>query len=70
MTRTAVLVDGGFYRKRAEHYWGERKAAERADELMKYVFRHLDKKDGPCRRELYRIFYYDCPRWRTPCFIP
>ena len=70
MTRTAVLVDGGFYRKRAEHYWGERKAVDRADELMKYVFRHLDKKDGPCRRELYRIFYYDCPPMEKTVFHP
>lgn len=70
MTKTAVLVDGGFYRKRAYHHWGERCPAERADELMKYVFRHLDKKDGPCTRELYRIFYYDCPPMERTVFHP
>ena len=70
MTKAAVLVDGGFYRKRAYHYWGDKKPTERADELMKYVFRHLDKKDGPCTRELYRIFYYDCPPMERTVFHP
>ena len=61
MTKTAVLVDGGFYRKRAIALWGNKSPQDRAEELNRYVFRHLDKKDGDCKRELYRVFYYDCP---------
>ena len=29
--RTAILVDGGFYRRRAQSMLGEKTAAERAD---------------------------------------
>lgn len=61
MAKTAVLVDGGFYRKRAMRLWGKKDPSGRADELFNYVFEHLDKTDGPFPRELYRIFYYDCP---------
>lgn len=70
MTKTAILVDGGFYRKRAANLWGKKNARDRADELIGYAFKHLDKKDGPCARELYRIFYYDCPPLRTTVFHP
>ena len=61
MAKTAILVDGGFYRKRALKLWGRKSARDRADELNRYAFRHIDKKDGDQARELYRIFYYDCP---------
>lgn len=33
LTRTAILVDGGFYRKRAAYLWGQKTAEERAKEL-------------------------------------
>lgn len=71
MAKTAVLVDGGFYRKRAQKLWGKKSAKERAEELNRYVFRHiLEKKDGPCGRELYRIFYYDCPPVHCTVYHP
>ena len=70
MTKTAILVDGGFYRKRATKLWGKKTGEDRADELYKYVFRHLDKKDGPVGRELYRIFYYDCPPANVTVYHP
>ena len=57
--RTAILVDGGFYRKRAKALWGNKSSAERADELNDYCYRHL--KDNYENRYLYRVFYYDCP---------
>lgn len=60
MIRTAILVDGGFYRKRAHFLWGELTAAERADELQNYCRTHIKLKDGGEKRILYRIFYYDC----------
>ena len=56
--KTAILVDGAFYRKRASELFGEKKAAERADELFAYCLMHL--KSDHEERELYRIFYYDC----------
>lgn len=57
MKKTAILVDGGFYQKRAHYIFGAKTAEARADELMQYCHRHLKRVDG----ELYRIFYYDCP---------
>ena len=58
--KTAILIDGGFYRKRANVLFGKEKTAqERADELFSYCLLHLEKPDEP--RDLYRIFYYDCP---------
>lgn len=60
MIRTAILVDGGFYRKRANHLWGILTAEERADELQSYCHTHIHLKDGGEKRILYRIFYYDC----------
>lgn len=68
---TAVLVDGGFYRKRANELWGKKSPEDRADELNKYVFKHInDKMDGPRPRELYRIFYYDCPPVQSVVYHP
>lgn len=61
MAKTAILVDGGFYRKRSYALWGDRTPEDRATELKNYVFKHIDKRDGPFERELYRVFYYDCP---------
>ena len=58
--KTAILVDGGFYRKRAKHLWGDKTPQARADELVRYCGLHLkDAKDE--KRSLYRVFYYDCP---------
>lgn len=60
MTKTAILVDGGFYRRRALHLWGKKEPGQRADELNQYIFEHLEKRDGSQQRFLYRVFYYDC----------
>lgn len=59
MSKTAILVDGGFYRKRAHYLWGEHDPKESADALITYCMRHL--KEHSQRHELYRLFYYDCP---------
>lgn len=56
--KTAILVDGGFYRKRAQGIFGIKLPEERADELNNYCWRHLKEKN--VTHELYRIFYYDC----------
>lgn len=57
--RTAILVDGGYYRKRASALWGRKSAEDRANELFHYCLLHISEPDEP--RDLYRIFYYDCP---------
>lgn len=56
MYKIAILVDGGFYKKRARLLFGEKNPNERAVELINYCRRHLEDD-----AELYRIFYYDCP---------
>lgn len=59
MIRTAILVDGAFYRKRAYYLLGQKSPEERAKELSSYCHRHIkDEKEGA---SLYRVFYYDCP---------
>ena len=60
--KTAILVDGGFYRRRAARLWGKKTPEKRAAELWAYCMAHLnfEKKNDPTR-SLYRIFYYDCP---------
>lgn len=59
MIRTAILVDGAFYRKRAYTLFGDLSPAERAKELASYCHRHIkEEKEGAT---LYRVFYYDCP---------
>lgn len=71
MATTAILVDGGFYRKRSKHLWGEKGSKERAEELEAYCKAHLRKKDNGTSRQLYRIFYYDCaPVGRRSVYHP
>lgn len=58
-TITAILVDGGFYRRRSYSCFGDKTPQERADELEEYCKRHLTERKG-YRHQLYRVFYYDC----------
>ena len=59
MIRTAILVDGAFYRKRAFYLYCDIRPTERANELEYYCRRHIkEEKEGA---SLYRVFYYDCP---------
>lgn len=57
--RTAILVDGGYYRVRSRDLWGNKIPSVRAQELFDYCMLHITEPQDP--RELYRIFYYDCP---------
>lgn len=62
--KVAILVDGGFYRKRVQKVFGDETPEIAAERLYKYCSRHLyDKKTSKNknRHELYRIYYYDCP---------
>lgn len=73
MGKTAIMVDGGFYRKQASFLFGEKAPEERANELVEYCHRHLkdtSRKQGPTYRELYRIFYYDCPPSEKTVYHP
>lgn len=71
MSKVAILIDGGFYRKRAKYLWGEKSAEARARELEAYCQAHLKKKDAGVERFLYRIFYYDCkPIGRKTVYHP
>lgn len=56
---TAILVDGGYYRVRSRTLWGGKSAPDRAQELYDYCMLHITEPSEP--RDLYRIFYYDCP---------
>ena len=60
MAKTAILVDGGFYRRKFAKA-DEHTPEEAADALVKYCYRHLHEHHRD--HDLYRIFYYDC----APC---
>lgn len=66
--KTAIFVDGGFYRRRAQKALGNISAQDRAIELANYCKRHLNSH-GENNNELYRIFYYDCPQLQSESFI-
>lgn len=67
--KTAILVDGGFYRRRAQSVFGDMRAQDRAIELANYCKRHLNSH-GEKNKELYRIFYYDCAPSSKRIFHP
>lgn len=58
MKKTAILVDGGFYKTRAHRLAGDKSPEARAIELERYCWAHVNGKE---KADLYRIFYYDCP---------
>ncbi len=70
MIRTAILVDGGFYRYRAQALWGDKSAKERAKELVDYCHKHLSVKENGGEKYLYRILYYDCPPMEKKVYHP
>ena len=67
--KVAVLVDGGFYRRRAQSCLGDKTPKERADELSIYCWRHIKSKYEK-QNEMYRIFYYDCPPIQKKIYHP
>lgn len=71
--KVAIFVDGGFYRRRAQAVMGEMTAEKRAEELESYCHSHLHYKETKkClfSKELYRIFYYDCPPMDRKIYHP
>lgn len=67
MGKTAILVDGGFYRKKFEKGLPHTPEAA-AEAMMHYCFRHLEERHTA--HELYRIFYYDAPPCQKKIFHP
>lgn len=39
--KVAILVDGGFYRKRSYYFWGDKSPQDRAIELRDYCRKHI-----------------------------
>lgn len=68
MSKTAILVDGGFFRRRVKQLYGEHTPDETADALVAYCRRHL--REHQYTHDLYRIFYYDCPPADNQVFHP
>lgn len=66
--KTAILVDGGFYRRRAQSVFGDKTAEECAVELTNYCKRHLNTHGED--NDLYRIFYYDCAPSKKRIYHP
>lgn len=62
----AILVDGGFYLKRARSLRGPKSPEKRAEELVRYCRSHA-KHEGS---EVYRIFYYDCDPIEKQAYHP
>lgn len=56
--KTAIMVDGGFYKKRAYYYNGFESPEDSAKALNDYCYSLLSSRYED--RFLYRIFYYDC----------
>lgn len=72
MDTVAIMVDGGFYTRRAKHLWGDKSAEESAAILHRYCVAHLKHRENgdSVRDHLYRIFYYDCPPMDRVVFHP
>ncbi len=58
---TAILVDGGFYLRRHHAIYGNQPPQRVAQALFGMCKRHLNQSKDQPARDLYRIFFYDCP---------
>jgi len=58
--RAAFLIDGGFFLRRFQRLKGNQPPRVAARALHWMCLEHL-RKEKRDRRQLYRIFYYDCP---------
>ncbi len=56
---TAILIDGDFFLRRFRFLFGKQVAAKVATELHWMCREHLKQPER--KRDLYRIFFYDCP---------
>lgn len=58
---TAVMVDAGFFLKRAKRLFGPVSPRDAAEKLHKLSLDHLNDTKGRRTARLYRIFVYDAP---------
>jgi uncharacterized LabA/DUF88 family protein len=65
-TLTAVLIDAGFFLKRAARIYGQQSPETRARQLHRIALDHLNDDQGRRIARLHRIFVYDAPpaEWR------
>lgn len=68
--KIAILIDGGFYRRRAQTLLGEKTPNERLNEMIKYCYQHVNDNRDTIDHDLYRIFYYDCPPMDKKIYHP
>jgi uncharacterized LabA/DUF88 family protein len=61
LTLTAVLVDAGFFVKRAARIYGPQMPEAAANQLHRIALDHLKDDRGHRIARLYRIFVYDAP---------
>jgi hypothetical protein len=61
LTLTAVLVDAGFFLKRAARIYGHQTPDATAKQLHRLALDHLNDEQGHRVARLYRIFVYDAP---------
>ena len=62
MDKIAILIDGGFFKKRMRDIYGELSPEELAGKMIQQCQAHVRKQSTKThKKELYRIFYYDCP---------
>jgi hypothetical protein len=61
LTLTAVLVDAGFFLKRAARIYGHQTPDAAARQLHRIALDHLNDDHGRRVARLYRIFVYDAP---------
>lgn len=67
---TAIMVDGGFFLRRYRALKGATQDSRQvAKDLFTWSLKHLEGKNNELR-ELYRIFYYDCPPLEKKVFHP
>ena len=68
MNQLTIMVDGGYYRKRAIYLWGkEISAVDRANELFNYCLLHLSEATEP--RDLFESFIMIVLQWNETLFI-
>jgi len=60
-TLTAILVDAGFFLKRAMRIYGQQTPETTAKQLHRIALDHLNDDQGRRIARLYRIFVYDAP---------
>lgn len=70
--KTAILVDGGFFRKRIHKIQNINTPKDAATFLDAYCRRHLIERINGIQynHSLYRIFYYDCPPLSKSIYNP